>query len=236
MSQIINYLDRQFYPSHQDNWDNIMFRNLTLKHLEPNLVLLDAGAGSGFLPQMNFKDFVQKAIGVDPSPMVKENPFLHEAHIGFCNDMPYLASNSVDVAVSNNVLEHVVEVDSFLAEIYRVLKPGGVYIVKTPNRFHYMAVIASLTPTSFHKWFNRLRGVPSEDVFPTQYRINTKKALYAQAMKAGFEVDSFELVEGRPEYVRIFFPLYLLGIVYERIVNSLKLEQLKIVYFAVLKK
>ncbi len=207
-----------------------------MQYITPSAVLLDAGAGSGFLPQMNFKNEVRHAIGVDPSPLVKENPFLHEAHISLCNDMPFLTSNTIDVAVSNNVLEHVEEVDSFFREIHRVLKPGGVYIVKTPNKYHYMALIASLTPTAFHKWFNKLRGIPSEDVFPTQYKVNTKAAFFEVAHRAGFEVELFDLVEGRPEYTRIFTPLYILGIIYERFINFLKLHQLKIVYFAVVRK
>ena len=36
-------------------------------------------------------------------------------------------------------------------------------------------------------------------------------------------VQDLQLVEGRPEYMRIAAPLYLLGILYERIVNSTEL-------------
>jgi SAM-dependent methyltransferase len=236
MSTLTNWIDKTFYPNHKDHWDNIMFREITLKYINKKTVLLDAGAGSGYLPQMNFKDVVGKAIGVDPSVEVKNNPFLHESHIGFCNDMPFLESNSIDVAVSNNVLEHVEEPNTFLKEVQRVLKPGGLYVVKTPNIYHYMALISTITPNWFHVFYNKLRGVPAEDIFPTQYKINCKKDLYDHAKKAGFTVQEFRLVEGRPEYLRIFAPFYLVGIVYEKIVNMFNLSQLKIVYFAVLKK
>lgn len=236
MSAITNWIDRTFYPSHQNSWDNLIFRQMVLDHVNEKTVLLDAGAGSGCLPQMNFQGHVAKVIGVDPSNGVGSNPFLNEAHVGFCDDMPFLQSNSIDVAVSNNVLEHVEQPETFFKEVQRVLKPGGIYIVKTPNVYHYMPCIARITPNWFHVFYNKLRGVSAEDVFPTRYKVNSKKSLQENAKKAGFSVVELKLVEGRPEYLRIFAPFYIVGIVYERLVNALNLSQLKIVIFAVMKK
>lgn len=44
-----------------------------------------------------------------------------------------LESESFDVTVSVEVIEHVEEDDKFVSEISRVLKPGGVFILTTPN-------------------------------------------------------------------------------------------------------
>lgn len=44
-----------------------------------------------------------------------------------------LPSNSYDIAVSVEVLEHVEEDDLFVEQVFRVLKPGGVFIMTTPN-------------------------------------------------------------------------------------------------------
>ncbi len=38
-----------------------------------------------------------------------------------------------DIAFSKSVLEHIANSDHFLAEIYRILKPGGIAIVMTPD-------------------------------------------------------------------------------------------------------
>ncbi|TWT65049.1 class I SAM-dependent methyltransferase [Allorhodopirellula solitaria] len=237
MSKLTRWMDRAFYPSFQDKWDNQIFREIVLPHLDrSSTVLLDAGAGRGYLEHMNFRDQVRRAIGVDPSPEVKGNPFLHESYIGMCDDMPFLDSESVDIAVSNNVLEHVETPRDFLAEVHRVLKPGGLLVVKTPNFWHYMALMATVTPTWFHTKYNRWRGRPTADTFPTQYRINTRHDLYRLASQAGFCVEEFKLVEGRPEYLRIAAPLYAMGIVYERMVNCLRIDRIKIVYFATLRK
>ncbi len=236
MSAITKWMDRNLYPSHENSWDNVIFRKMVLDHVSDETILLDAGAGSGCLPQMNFKGQVAKVIGVDPSEGVVNNPFLNEAHVGFCDNMPFLQSNSIDVAVSNNVLEHVEHPAIFLREVQRVLKPGGVYIVKTPNIYHYIPCIARITPDWFHVFYNKLRGVSADDVFPTRYKVNSKKSFNENAKKAGFSIVEFQLVEGRPEYLRIFAPFYIVGVLYERIVNALNLSQLKIVIFAVMKK
>ena len=58
-------------------------------------VYLDAGAGRGTLTQMNFKDLVKHAAGVDPSDAILKNPYLHEAHVGTVNDMPFIEDNNI---------------------------------------------------------------------------------------------------------------------------------------------
>jgi 2-polyprenyl-3-methyl-5-hydroxy-6-metoxy-1,4-benzoquinol methylase len=43
------------------------------------------------------------------------------------------APESFDVAFAGEIIEHVVDTDGFLAEVRRVLGPGGAVIVSTPN-------------------------------------------------------------------------------------------------------
>lgn len=43
------------------------------------------------------------------------------------------ADASFDVVVCGEVIEHVVNTDRLVAEVYRVLRPGGVMILTTPN-------------------------------------------------------------------------------------------------------
>lgn len=44
-----------------------------------------------------------------------------------------LSSNSTDTAFANQVIEHIVDPRPFVAEIYRILKYGGMTIITTPN-------------------------------------------------------------------------------------------------------
>jgi hypothetical protein len=66
---------------------------------------------------------------------------------------------------------------------------------------------------------NRLRGRSESDTFPTQYRINTPRAVHKFAKLSGLAVDSIQLIESRPEYLRMTAPTYLLGALYARLVN-----------------
>jgi len=56
-------------------------------------------------------------------------------------------------------------------DIARVLKPGGVFLFKTPNKTHSMPTLARLTPHRFHPFVNRLRGRVEADAFPTRYEV-----------------------------------------------------------------
>jgi len=42
-------------------------------------------------------------------------------------------SNSTDLVIALEVIEHLFDTDFFLTEIYRILKPGGLLILSTPN-------------------------------------------------------------------------------------------------------
>jgi GT2 family glycosyltransferase/SAM-dependent methyltransferase/glycosyltransferase involved in cell wall biosynthesis len=59
-----------------------------------------------------------------------------------------LADASIDVAVSFETLEHLAEQDVFLAELRRVLRPGGLLIMSTPDRDAYSPV--GVAPNPYH--------------------------------------------------------------------------------------
>ena len=222
MSALTHWLDRTCYPKHGNNWDDEALRQRVLHRLRPTDTLLDIGAGAGRVTQMNFRGVAYKVIGIDPDPRVASNPHLDEGHIGFAEQLPF-ESGRFDVVVCDNVLEHLQEPANVLAEVHRVLKPGGLFLGKTTNKMHYMPLAARLSPTSFHRFFNRLRGRPPADTFPTLYRINSPNDVRRYAEKCGFQVTSISLLEGRPEYLRFSFPTYVMGLLYERLVNSSKL-------------
>jgi SAM-dependent methyltransferase len=56
------------------------------------------------------------------------------------------ASGAFDVVISSDVIEHIPDVEAHIAEVVRVLTPGGSYLLKTPNR---------LTASAYY----RLRGL-----------------------------------------------------------------------------
>jgi SAM-dependent methyltransferase len=217
MKRITEWLDKTFYPNLSYNWSDIAFRNIILDRLSPEVQILDLGAGAGIIPEANFKDLAH-VCGLDPDPRVVNNPYLHEAKIGFGDVIPY-SDGQFDVVIANNVLEHLEDPLKVFREVSRVLRPGGYFIAKTPNRHHYVPLIARLTPTAFHRFYGTLIGRGKEDTFPTVYRANSSHQLQELAKLAGMQVKAITLIESRPEYLRINPATYLLGIVYERLVN-----------------
>lgn len=212
-------LDRALYPGFARNWDDQIFRESILQHLTPVAVILDLGAGAGIVQQMNFRGLAAKVCGVDLDPRVVDNPMLDEGKIADAGGIPY-PDATFDVVFADNVLEHLPDPLAVFREIARVLKRGGVFLFKTPNKTHYMPMIARLTPHRFHQFVNRLRGRAEADTFPTRYRANAPAAIRRLATDAGLEVVRIELIEGRPEYLRMTWPTYLLGAAYERLVNA----------------
>lgn len=215
----VAWLDRKLYPGFDGHWDDVLFRARVLAVLRPEHALLDLGAGAGIVPQMDFKGRCRRVCGVDPDPRVRDNPHLDEGRQGVGESIPW-PDASFDVVTADNVLEHLEDPARVLAEVARVLKPGGLFLAKTPNARHYMPLIARCTPHVFHEFVNQRRGRAGADTFPTRYRANTPRALRRLAAGAGLRVRALELVEGRPEYLRFNAATYLAGWAWERTVNA----------------
>src|SRR5262249_49961025 len=134
-----------------------------------------------------------------------------------------LPDASFDCCVSNYVLEHVATPEKHLREVVRILKPGGAYAFRTPNRFHYVSLVSSVTPHWFHHLVaNWLRDLPRDslDPYPTFYALNSKPAIRSWASAVGLEVEQLRLVEKDPSYGMRSRVLFLAFTAYERIVNS----------------
>jgi hypothetical protein len=115
--------------------------------------------------------------------------------------------------------------------------PGGWFLAKTPNKWHYVPLLARATPLAFHRFYNRLRGRAALDTFPTRYRANSVRDVRKLAAASGLNVTHLERVEGRPEYLRVHPATYLVGCAYERFVNlSERLAGLRVLLIAELQK
>lgn len=55
---------------------------------------------------------------------------------------------SFDIVVAGEILEHLVAPDIVAEEVYRVLRPGGLFIGSVPNSFHWRGRLAFLRGTS----------------------------------------------------------------------------------------
>jgi SAM-dependent methyltransferase len=236
MRQLVRWMDQFWYPGYQQNWDDLLFRERILTTLRPESIVLDVGAGAGLVKQMNFRGLVNRVCGVDLDPRVTANPMLDEGRVADVNVIPY-GDSIFDTVFADNVLEHLEDPLKVFQEVARVLKSGGVFLFKTPNKWHDMPTIARLTPHRFHQYVNRLRGREEADTFPTLYRANTVRTVNLLAAASGMCVERLDRIEGRPEYLRMNALTYLFGAGYERLVNaSGALASLRILLVGALRK
>lgn len=235
---LVRRMDRRWYPNDSSRWDAKRFRRYAEQRLKPHYALLDYGAGRGAHTEFDFRGLVSRVVGVDVDPAVRGNPQVHASALLKAPDyaVPF-ADESFDAIVSTNVVEHLPNPEASFRELARVLRPGGVILIKTTNLHHYIGTVARATPLGFHRWYNTRRGTSIEDIFPTAYRCNTRRAVGEVARSAALEIADLSLIEGRPEYLRGNPLTYGAGLLYERIVNlTPKLQDFRAVIFATLLK
>lgn len=147
--------------------------------------VVDVGCGRGGAVEehdggdpLDFRGEGRQVIGIDVDPVGTDNPVIDEFRQIDGARWP-LEDASVDLAVSDWTLEHVEDPAAFVAELTRVLRPGGVFIARTVNRNSVPALGARMVPNKHHaKVVGRLQpGREERDVFPTAYRMNSRKAL-----------------------------------------------------------
>ena len=188
-------------------------------HARDGMRVLDAGCGGNRVCSGAALPEGMYVVGVDKDPAVQANSFCHETFVCNLADLP-LDDASFDLIHCRWVIEHLENPLRAFQEFARVLKPGGQLLVLTPNIFHYGTIAARLTPHWFHRWW--WRGGEDEP-FSTFYRANCPHKLRSLCTKAGLRVQRLELIESPPYYLTKYWPAFLCGVVYERIVNSTKL-------------
>jgi SAM-dependent methyltransferase len=156
-------------------------------------------------------------VGIDPDPAVLTNPHLHERHQCSAENLPF-PNDSFDIVFHNYVAEHFPSPLACNREIFRVLKPGGILLFQTPNRFYYASLAAQLTPHWFHEFYVRRfgSGRSTSEVFPTYYRLNDARAIETQLRSSGFAAPQIEFHSLPPGYLRFHKFAFLLGVLFER--------------------
>lgn len=147
-----NNLD--IYNDVADQWwsDDIRWVR-TLKNLVPGrlawfdrhidwagLDVLDLGCAGGFMAEA-LADKGARVIGIDPAAQAIDAARTHakllgksiQYDVGVGENLPY-GDGHFDAIVCVDVLEHVKDLTRVLAEVERVLKPGGTFLFDTINR------------------------------------------------------------------------------------------------------
>ena len=164
--------------------------------VNPKSVVLDAGCSRGDpdLPSLQKGKYL---VGCDVDMFVLgDNSIAQGKVLAPMGTFPF-ADASFDVVVCKWVVEHLECPDLDFAECFRVLKPGGVVALLTPNARSIFALVSRLIP--FHakaRAKHWIFGLEEEDTFRTWYRANTRLRLDRLMSEAGFERWGFAYLPG----------------------------------------
>jgi SAM-dependent methyltransferase len=130
-------------------WRAIELATLIELSIVPGLGI-DIGCGDGKLTEILARHISLGAlVGVDPDPKETEaarsRNFYRAVHTTGADHIPE-PDGRFDYAVSNSVLEHIPDLDSVLAEVARVLRPGGLFYLTVPHAGFHAQLSGPIAP------------------------------------------------------------------------------------------
>lgn len=131
--QQIDFLKKPFgYDADYFLWRTAKLKRELAKFITRNGSILDVGGGFGIMVQF-LPDFIDRKnyYNLDVSTeMLKYSRY--ENILAAAEAIPF-SDSSFDYVISSEVLEHVNDKTKALAECYRVLKAGGLFLLSTPR-------------------------------------------------------------------------------------------------------
>jgi SAM-dependent methyltransferase len=188
-------------------------------------VVVDFGCGRGSHTEdpvefrrdlRRLKGKVAKVIGLDVDAAARSNPTIDEFRSMTPGQQWPIQSESIDLVISDCVLEHLPDPGYLFREANRVLVHGGFLCIVTTNLLSYVGLAAKLIPNRLHSAVLSRTQLSREekDVFPTLYKCNTVFALRREMQRHGFGAAVFGH-DGGPGYLRFSKVAYAMGFLHQ---------------------
>jgi SAM-dependent methyltransferase len=136
-----------------DLWGEHVARYALATRLAVGRRVLDLGCGTGY-GTADLARVASSALGVDLAAEAIDYAGRHFPSARFlqcsASAVPF-PSGSFDLVTAFEVIEHLQDWRSLLAEAQRVLEPDGLLIVSTPNKRYYAEARAKSGPNPFHE-------------------------------------------------------------------------------------
>ncbi|HEY8537976.1 MAG TPA: class I SAM-dependent methyltransferase [Steroidobacteraceae bacterium] len=152
------------------------------------LRILEAGCGNSWPLRLDGVRFVLTAVDVDKEALeIRKSRIrdVDEIIVGDLRSTDIFPPNSFDVIYNSFVLEHVRGAELVLDNFLRWLVPGGLLILRIPDRDSVYGFVTRITPFWMHKLYKRYvegfdkAGLAGHGPYPTYHdRIVSRRAIH----------------------------------------------------------
>lgn len=170
------YANVSFGKYSQYWWSNRFFASLARKNGKHGMRCLEVGCGLGHLVGQLSTDFVTFGLDINHWALVQAKPaaLTTQLQVGKAQDLPF-QKESFGVVIIKHVVEHLEKPERCIEELSRILVPGGVLILATPN------LESLLKPLKGDKW------IGYKD--PTHISLKTPGEWLDLLKKVGFKIE-----------------------------------------------
>jgi SAM-dependent methyltransferase len=183
----------------------VRYKDLLRQLLKPDVGWLDMGCGHEVIrswalspgeDELSFTRVPALSVGIDSDgPALRKNQSIPHRIAGNIAALPF-RDGSFDLVTANMVIEHVDDPAAVLSEVWRVLRPKGVFVFHTPHEYYPPIVLARFVPESIKSQLVAfIEHRDESDVYPTFYRMNSRATIRRHSEAAGFTITRWELLE-----------------------------------------
>lgn len=168
-----------------DNWDSSMFDDELIPFnifpipnlLDKDKIILDVACGIGRRAKF-ISSSVKQYIGVDFSDnmiALARERYKDRHNVSFFHNdgktLDMITDNTIDIAICELAFQHMKKktIKSYINEVYRVLKPGGVFISQVPKFDYYKNKNYSFSMTDNEQLFYKYSKVEYLNNLPKDY-------------------------------------------------------------------
>lgn len=213
--QLGKYYESEDYISHTDSRRSLfekLYHAVKQKALRDKVkliekfhpakgILLDIGAGTGdFLVAAKKNDW--NITGIEPNEKAKG--IAVSKGVNFKDTVGDVADESIDVVTMWHVLEHVPDVEAYIKELKRIIKPTGIVVVAVPNFKSYDAEkygkywaaydvprhLWHFSKTAIEKLF-ALEGISLLKIFPMKF-----DSFYVSLLSEKYKTGKMNFIKG----------------------------------------
>lgn len=192
---------RQLTPGWQPSGEQ--YEALATGYAHASTALLDLGCGRGGLIEKLGPE-VGQPVGCDPDRRsLAEHRSPDTRRVCAPAEVLPFADATFDLVIASWLLEHLSHPQAVLAEVARVLRPGGHFVTLTPNANHPILLanrVSQLAPR-LQRWLvPRLYARDETDTFSVHYRANSRRQLVRLALDSGLQLAAYRPI-GDPSYL-----------------------------------